>query len=76
MVLELTKIIGGDILDLDLKASEVHSAIRDLIKESLTCVVGPAMANRVILVRPTAEPENEYYERLLLIEQAERSRTA
>ncbi|MCE5189804.1 MAG: helix-turn-helix domain-containing protein [Eubacteriales bacterium] len=69
MVLELTKIIGGDILDLDLKASEVHTAIRDLVKESLTCVVGPAMANRVILVRPTAEPENEYYERLLLIEQ-------
>ena len=69
MVLELTKMLGGDILDLDIKASEVYASIRGLIKESFVCVVGPAMANRVIVVRPADEPENEYYERLLLIEQ-------
>ena len=69
MVLELTKMLGGDILDLDIKASEVYSSIRGLVKESFVCVVGPAMANRVIVVRPAAESENEYYERLLLIEQ-------
>ena len=69
MVLELTKMLGGDILDLDIKANEVYSSIRGLIKEAFVCVVGPAMANRVIIVRPAAAPENEYYERLLLIEQ-------
>lgn len=69
MVLELTKLLGGDALELDIKVSEVYSAIRGLIKESFACIVGPAMANRVIIVRPSAEPENEYYERLLLIEQ-------
>jgi len=69
MVLELTKMLGGDVLDLDIKASEMYSAIRGLVKESLPCIVGPAMATRVIIVRPAAEPENEYYERLLLIEQ-------
>ena len=68
-VLELTRMLGGDILDLDIKASEVYTAIRALIKESFTCVVGPAMANRIIFFRPSGAPENEYYERLLLIEQ-------
>ena len=69
MVLELTKLVVGDTLDLDIKANEVYSAIRALIKESFPCIVGPAMANRVIIARPAAESENEYYERLLLIEQ-------
>ncbi len=69
MVLELTRILGGDALDLDMKASEVYSSIRGLIKEAFVCAVGPAMANRVIIIRPSIETENEYYERLLLIEQ-------
>ena len=69
MVLELTRMLGGDMLDLDIKASEGYAAIRGLIKESFPCVVGPAMANRIIVIRPCEEPENEYYERLLLIEQ-------
>ena len=69
MVLELIRSPGGDMLDLDIKASEGYSAIRGLIKESFPCVVGPAMANRIIIIRPADEPENEYYERLLLIEQ-------
>ena len=69
MVLELTQMVGGDMLDLDIKASEGYAAIRGLIKESFPCVVGPAMANRIIVIRPADEPENEYYERLLLIEQ-------
>ncbi|MEN6634566.1 MAG: helix-turn-helix domain-containing protein [Clostridiaceae bacterium] len=69
MVLELTRMIGGDMLDLDIKASEGYASIRGLIKESFPCVVGPAMANRIIIIRPADEPENEYYERLLLIEQ-------
>lgn len=69
MVLELTKSVGGDLLDLDIKANEVYSSIRSLIKESFPCIVGPAMASRVIIARPADESENEYYERLLLIEQ-------
>lgn len=69
LVLELTKIIGGDILDLDIKASEVYSAIRVLVKESFSCIIGPAMASRIIIVRPADKPKNEYYERLVLIEQ-------
>ena len=69
MVLELTKMVGGDMLDLDIKANEGYAAIRGLIKESFPCVVGPAMVNRIIVIRPSDEPENEYYERLLLIEQ-------
>jgi len=69
MVLELTKSVGGDLLDLDIKANEVYASIRGLIKESFPCIVGPAMANRVIIARPADESENEYYERLLLIEQ-------
>jgi two-component system response regulator YesN len=69
LVLELTRLVGGDLLELDVKVSEVYTAIRTLVKESFNCIVGPAMANRVIIVRPTATPENEYYERLLLIEQ-------
>lgn len=69
MVLELTRMLGGDMLDLGIKASEGYTAIRGLIKESFPCVVGPAMANRILIIRPAEEPENEYYERLLLIEQ-------
>lgn len=69
LVLELTKMLGGDILDLDIKASEVYSAILMLAKESFPCIVGPAMASRIIVVRPAEKPENEYYERLVLIEQ-------
>lgn len=69
MVLELARQLGGDALELNIKVSEVYSSIRGLIKESFPCIIGPAMANRIILVRPSAEPENEYYERLLLIEQ-------
>ncbi|HWQ98979.1 MAG TPA: helix-turn-helix domain-containing protein [Clostridia bacterium] len=69
MVLELTRMVDGDMLDLNIKTSEGYSAIRGLIKESFPCVVGPAMANRIIIIRPADEPENEYYERLLLIEQ-------
>ena len=69
MVLELTRKIDGDMLELDIKASEMYASIRGLVKESFVSVVGPAMANRIIIVRPAAEPENEYYERLLLIEQ-------
>ncbi|MEN6593509.1 MAG: helix-turn-helix domain-containing protein [Clostridiaceae bacterium] len=69
LVLELTQMVGGDILELDVKVSQVYAAIRTLVKESFTSIVGPAMANRVIIVRPSPEPENEYYERLLLIEQ-------
>ena len=69
MVLELTKSVGGDLLDLDIKANEVYASIRGLIKESFPCIVGPAMTNRVIIARPAPESENEYYERLLLIEQ-------
>lgn len=68
-ILELTRMLGGDMLDLDIKVSEVYAAIRALIKDSFTCIVGPAMANRIIFFRPGGEPENEYYERLLLIEQ-------
>ena len=69
MVLELTRMVDGDMLDLNIKTSEGYSAIRGLIKESFPCVVGPAMATRIIVIRPAEEPENEYYERLLLIEQ-------
>lgn len=69
MVLELTRMVGADILDLDIQVSELYPAIRGLVKESFTCIVGPAMANRIIIVRPSSDPENEYYERLLLIEQ-------
>lgn len=69
MVLELTRKLDGDILELDIKASEMYVSIRGLVKESFVSVVGPAMANRIIIVRPAAETENEYYERLLLIEQ-------
>ena len=68
-ILELTRMLGGDILDLDIKASELYAVIRALIKDSFTCIVGPAMANRIIFLRPAGEPVNEYYERLLLIEQ-------
>ena len=69
MVLELIRSPGADTLDLDIKASEGYAVIRGLIKESFPCVVGPAMANRIIIIHPADEPENEYYERLLLIEQ-------
>ena len=69
MVLELIRSPGGDMLDLDIKASEGYASIRGLIKESFPCVVGPAMANRILIIRPADEPVNEYYERLLLIEQ-------
>jgi two-component system response regulator YesN len=68
-VLELAKMIGGDILDLDIKASEVYDSIRFQIKESFAGIVGPAMANRIIIIQPSGEPKNEYTERLQLVDQ-------
>ncbi len=68
MVLEICSKDGDDQLDMDFKLSEVYTTLRGVAKEFFRCIVGPAMANRIILVCPCAEPKNEYYERLHLIE--------
>lgn len=68
MVLELAGANGEDMLDLDMKVSNEYGTIRSLIKETFECIVGAAMANRVVFVRPGGKPENEYHERLILME--------
>ncbi len=69
MVLEITRMGESDPLALDIKVSEYYSMIRELIKDTFETIVGAAMANSIIFIRPCAAPENEYYERLSLIEQ-------
>ncbi|NLC79203.1 MAG: response regulator, partial [Ruminococcaceae bacterium] len=68
MVLEMLSKEKCDLVDLDFKVTEVYSSIRDLVKEAFDSLVGPPMVNRIIFVYPCAEPRDEYYERLHLIE--------
>ncbi len=68
MVLEITGKEKCDLVDLDFKMTESYTAVRDLIKESFDSIVGPPMVNRIIFVYPCAEPRDEYFERLHLIE--------
>lgn len=69
MVLEITGASDEDMLDTDMKVSDEYEAIRGLIKDAFESIVGSAMANRVVFVRPCDKPEDEYHERLMLIEQ-------
>lgn len=69
MVLEITRMEDSNPLDLDIKLSEYYSMIRALIKDAFESIVGNAMANRIIFIRPGETPKNEYYSRLSLIEQ-------
>lgn len=69
MVLELSGENGEDMLTLDLKVSSEYETIRSQIKDMFECIVGSAMANRVIFIRPCDKPASEYHERLLLMDQ-------
>lgn len=68
MVLEISGREKFDLVDLDFKMTEVYSTVRELVKESFDSIVGPPMVNCIIFVYPCAEPRDEYFERLHLIE--------
>lgn len=52
------------------KAQGFYRDLREIAKEFFPCIVGPAMANRVLLLVPCSQPETEYNERIRNIERA------
>lgn len=50
------------------KAQSYYSLIRDIIKGTFTCVVGPIMVNRIAVFIPSQKSQLEYDDRIELIE--------
>lgn len=55
---------------ISVKAQAFYPAIRENMKEELSCVVGPIMVNKIVAFLPYPKPQLEYDDRILLIEKA------
>lgn len=55
---------------MSVKAQSFYPECCSICKEFFPCIVGPIMTNRIVLAVPTDEKEQEYSERIRIIEQA------
>ncbi|MCD8014764.1 MAG: response regulator [Lachnospiraceae bacterium] len=54
----------------NVQAQDFYPEFHDLVKDSLNCVVGPLMSNRVVLLIPRQEETISYEDRIRIVENA------
>ncbi len=62
---ELTNPVGVSV-----KVQRFYQIIRENIKEEFVCVVGPIMVNKIVIFIPSKIPQQEYDDRINLIEKS------
>lgn len=50
------------------KAQKFYEELKEIIKEFFSCVIGPIMANKIVVFVPELDLENEYNERVKIIQ--------
>ena len=63
----LTNVIGTGV-----KIQNLYIKIREILKEFFHCIVGPIMANKIIVFVPNSSEVNDYNTRINIIEQAQK----
>lgn len=61
----LTNVVGAGV-----KIQAYYHDIKDIVKDYLDCIVGPIMANKIVVFVPFESPEADYNERIKVIEAA------
>lgn len=57
-------------VEMSMRAQSLYTELCGICKEFFDCIVGPIMTNRIVLVVPCEEEDQEYSERIRIIEQA------
>lgn len=55
---------------ISVKAQSFYPTIRESLKEGLSCIVGPIMVNKIVAFIPSEKPQQEYDDRILLIDKS------
>lgn len=67
---ERTNDVLANPVGMAIKAQKFYTGLRERIKEFFYCVIGPVMANRVVVFVPCPEYKENYNERVQIIERA------